>query len=430
MAAFRAALPEDSEEPVPESVDVETSVTTFPDGSYAATCHTQVRFQRIGLTRELAVVATSEMLNEFALPQFNQICAGDQLVLFDTVAASTKAVPAPEPLDVVGKGVAGSYLYFADGAREVALQASQKLHIFDGVSEAFSTVEFEEDVGILFSNFNTMHRPVGQGQIVALATGGPTRTNPRGITQPPLAGNRGLLVVDLPNATAAHMALPEGFQRVVALPNQAINQQGLRTFGMFPIVGRAFAYSQKPNGGPGNPGGTAILTWDVASGRGHGDGVARGRLRRRPPSRRRWRRPSWRRRWWRRGGAPVHLGLAAQELLARVRSLQSRRRSDCYRCRRPQLAAGISAGWAARSGAASRDAGQFRPHMPPMQAGPPQRCSAGVAQASAALFPELAENVEKTRSIEWLPHSQLSGSGAEPITSASKRESHSPHWYS
>jgi len=266
VAAFRAALPEDSEEPVPESVDVETSVTTFPDGSYAATCHTQVRFQRIGLTRELAVVATSEMLNEFALPQFNQICAGDQLVLFDTVAASTKAVPAPEPLDVVGKGVAGSYLYFADGAREVALQASQKLHIFDGVSEAFSTVEFEEDVGILFNNFNTMHRLVGQGQIVALATGGPTRTSPRGNTQPPLAGNRGLLVVDLPNATAAHLALPEGFARVVVVPNQLINQQGLRTFGMFPMVGRAFAYSQKPNGGPGNPGGTAVLTWDVASG--------------------------------------------------------------------------------------------------------------------------------------------------------------------
>lgn len=265
VVAFRAALPEDSEEPAPESVAVETSVTAFPDGSYAATCHTQVRFQRIGLTRELAVVATSEMLNEFALPQFNQICAGDQLVLFDTVAATTKAVPAPEPLDVVGKGMAGSYLYFADGAREVALRASQKIHIFDGVSEAFSTVEFEEDVGILFNSFVSMHRLVGQGQIVALATGGPTRTSPRGNTQPPLAGNRGLLVVDLPNATAVHLALPEGFARVVAVPNNLINQQGLRTFGMFPLIGRAFAYSQKPNGGPGNPGGTAILTWDVAT---------------------------------------------------------------------------------------------------------------------------------------------------------------------
>lgn len=279
VAAFRAALPEDSEEPAaesvaaetseepaPASVAVETSVTAFPDGSYAATCHTQVRFQRIPLTQELAVVATSEMLNEFAIPQQNQICAGDQLVLFDTVAASTKAVPAPEPLDNVGKGAAGGYLYFADGAREVALQAAQKVHIFDGVSETFSTVEFEEDVGILFNNFVTMHRLVGQGQIVALATGGPTRVNRRGITQAPLAGNRGLLFLDLPNATAVHLALPEGFQRVIALPNNVINQQGLRTFGMFPLIGRAFAYSQKPNAGPGNPGGTGILTWDVATG--------------------------------------------------------------------------------------------------------------------------------------------------------------------
>ena len=35
---------------------------------------------------------------------------------------------------------------------------------------------------------------------------------------------------------------------------------------MFPLIGRAFAYSQKPNGGPGNPGGTGILTWDLATG--------------------------------------------------------------------------------------------------------------------------------------------------------------------
>ena len=266
IVAFRAALPEDPEAAVPESVALETSVTAFPAGSYAATCHTQVRFQRIALTRELAVVATSQMLDEFAVPQFNQICAGDQLVLFDTVAASTKAVPSPQPLDNAAKGVAGGYLYFADGAREVALEAAQKLHIFDGVSETFSTVEFEEDAGILFNSFNSMHRLGGQGQIVALATGGPTRTNPRGITQPPLAGNRGLLVVDLPNATAVHLALPEGFARVVVVPNQLINQQGLRTFGMFPMIGRAFAYSQKPNGGPGDPGGTAVLTWDVATG--------------------------------------------------------------------------------------------------------------------------------------------------------------------
>lgn len=266
VVAFRAALPADPDEPAPETVALETSVTAFPSGSYAATCHTQVRFQRIPLTRELAVVATSQVLNDFAVPQFNQICAGDRLVLFDTVAASTKAVSAPELLDNAGKGVAGGYLYFAHGAREVALQASQKLHIFDGVSETFSTVEFEGDVGILFNSFNSMHRLVGQGQIVALATGGPTRTNQRGITQPPLSGNRGLLVVDLPNATAVHLALPEGFARVAAVPNQLINQQDLRTFGMFPLIGRAFAYSQKPNGGPGNPGGTAVLTWDAATG--------------------------------------------------------------------------------------------------------------------------------------------------------------------
>ncbi len=266
VVTFHAGLPEDRTGPVPESVTLEASVTGFPAGVYAATCHNQVRWQQIGLTRTLAVVASSQQMNEFAVPQQNQICAGDQLVLFDTATSGMRAVAAPEPLDNAGKGALGSYLYFASGAREVALQASEKIHIFDGVSETFSTVEFDDDVGILFNSFNTMQRFPGQARLVALATGGPTRTNPRGITQPPLAGNRGLLVVDLPTATAAHLALPDEFARVVALPNQLIMQQGLRTFGMFPLIGRAFAYAQKPTAGPGNPGGTGILTWDVASG--------------------------------------------------------------------------------------------------------------------------------------------------------------------
>ena len=265
VVTFHAGLPEDRTGPVPESVTLEASVTGFPAGAYAATCHTQVRWQRIDLTRTLAVVASSQQMTEFAIPQQNQICAGDQLVLFDTVTSGIRAVAAPESLDNAGKGASGSYLYFADGAREVALQATQKMHIFDGVSETFSTVEFDDDVGILFNSFNTIQRLPGQARLVALATGGPTRTNPRGITQPPLAGNRGLLVVDLPNATAAHLALPDEFERVVVLPNQLILQQGLRTFGMFPLIGRAFAYAQKPNAGPGNPGGTGILTWDVAT---------------------------------------------------------------------------------------------------------------------------------------------------------------------
>ena len=269
VVTFHAGLPEDRNGPVPESVTVEASVTRFPPGVYAATCHNQVRWQQIELTRTLAVVASSQQMNEFASPQLNQICAGDQLVLFDTVNSGIRAVAAPEPLDNAGKGALGSYLYFADGTREVALQATQKIHIFDGVTEAFSTVEFGDDVGILSNanNFNSMQGFPGQARLVAVATGGPTRTNPRGITQAPQAGNRGLLVIDLPNATVAHLALPDGFARVVVQPGQnQLIQQGLRTFGMFPLIGRAFAYAQKPNAGPGNPGETGILTWDVASG--------------------------------------------------------------------------------------------------------------------------------------------------------------------
>ena len=82
---------------------------------------------------------------------------------------------------------------------------------------------------------------------------------------PPLPGNRGLLVVDVPGASVTHLDLPEGFQRVIP-GNFALVQDGRRGFGVLPLIGRAYANLRYPNAGPGNPGGSAIVTWDVATG--------------------------------------------------------------------------------------------------------------------------------------------------------------------
>ena len=162
------------------------------------------------------------------------------------------------------KGSVRSYLYFGDGGRELALRVSETVHVFDGVSETFSEIALPEGTGITI-NF-TVQRLPGQARLVALATGGPLRTHPRtGATRPQIPGNQGLLIVDLPDGTATHLALPEGFQRVVPGPAQLV-RAGRRGYGVIPLIGRAFAHARRPNAGPGQPGGSAMITWDVATG--------------------------------------------------------------------------------------------------------------------------------------------------------------------
>ena len=266
IVTFRAALPEDAAAEPPASASLEVSVTEFPAGSHAATCHPQVRWQRIPLTSSLAILARSNVVTEFANPRDGQICTGDQLVLFDTSTSAIKAVPAPGQLDNGAKGTLLSYLYFADGGREIAMEAPEKLYVFDGVEETFRSIEFPEDVGIAVANATQVQRFSGSGRIVALATGGPTRENPRtGAILPPIPGNRGLLSVDLAQGTFTHFALPDEFQSVFPGQNNLF-QQGRRTFGVLPLIGRAFAIGRRPNAGPGNPGGSTIITWDIGTG--------------------------------------------------------------------------------------------------------------------------------------------------------------------
>ena len=272
VVAFRVELPEDSEADPPETASMTATVTPFPSGVFAANCTLQVRWQRIPLTQTIAIAGSGEALSEYAEPRDDEICTSDQLVLFDTQTAEIRAISVPSTptdpakLDVAAKGTVGSYLYFADGARDTALAAPQKIHVFDGVAETFTEIAFPGDVGITI-NFLTQHIP-GRARAVAIATGGPLRTNSRtGASLPPLQGNRGLLVIDLPEGTATHLALPEGFERVI-VPRGALPlflEHG-RGFGVIPLIGRAFAHVRRPNSGPGNPGGSAIVTWDVATG--------------------------------------------------------------------------------------------------------------------------------------------------------------------
>ena len=264
VVAFRAQLPDPPPDTPPNSVAVSVSSTEFPSGTFATECSPAVRWSRIGLTRKLAVTAADSRQAEFARLQDNRICSGDRLVLFDTTKSEISTVSAPGRLQVSAQGALRGYLYFADSVRDVALEAPRKMYVFDGASESFSAIEFPGNIGI---TINQLTQGVGtRSQIVALATGGAPRTNPRtGATLPPQAGNRGLLVVDLAQGSARHLALPSGFQRVI--PGGAnLVRQGRRGFGLMPLTGRAFARVRRRNIGPGQPGGSAMVVWDASSG--------------------------------------------------------------------------------------------------------------------------------------------------------------------
>ncbi len=260
LVSFRPALPppaEDPEAPLPAAIDVEVKVMPIPEGSFVANCHPQVRWQRIGLTRSLAIAGSDQELGEFANPREGRLCVADRLLLLDTRTDEIQVVQSPVPLEVGQKGSLRAYLYFGDGGREVPLQASERIHVFDAAQGEFREIALPEDVGVTLQ-VQAQALPE-QARAVVLATGGPTRTNARGIVLPPFPGNRGLLVVDLAQATATHLPLPEGFLRVLNLPGQhPLNQQGRRTFGVFPMLGRAFARATRPG-----QGGSAILTWDL-----------------------------------------------------------------------------------------------------------------------------------------------------------------------
>ena len=270
IVAFRAELPEDSAtesdtagEEAP-AVSLTSTMTAFPSGAYAANCAPQVRWQRLPLTQTLAILATGEVQSEFASPQANETCSGDRLLLFDTVTSEIESVTAPGGLDVAAKGTLQGYLFFADGDRDVALESPRKVHVFDGVTKAFSQIELPGGAGVTINL--TTQRLGDQLRFVALATGGPPRTNANtGVQLPPLPGNRGLMVVDVAAGTAIHLTLPTGFSRIIPGNNQMV-QQGRRGYGVLPLLDRGFAYARRVTDGPGSPGGSAMVTWDATTG--------------------------------------------------------------------------------------------------------------------------------------------------------------------
>lgn len=273
IVAFEIVLPP---APAPDAPDAPAATATmtaaaieFPSGVFAANCTNAVRWLRVPATRTLAIVGSDQHLYDFAEPREGQLCAGDRVLLFDTESRElTQVMPGDDVrLDAWLRGTVNSYLYFGDGAREVAYMASTRIHVVDAVTGDYREVVFPSDaegtpMGIPYNNQQTQHL-FSESKLVALATVGEPRVNNQGTLLQPFAGDAGLLVVDLEAASATHLALPEGFERIEPGTFQLI-QQGRRGFGMMPLVGRAVANVRRTGGGafPG----TGIVTWDLATG--------------------------------------------------------------------------------------------------------------------------------------------------------------------
>ena len=266
VLAVRLEVAEDPEAGPPEFVSMTVDVIPFPEGTFAANCTTQVRWQRITVTRTLAIAGSDAPHSEFAEPRAGQICASDRLVLFQPDSEEVEVVDVPEdsgPLDVALKGSVRGYLYFGDGARQEAFEVPRKLQVFEAMTRTFSEISMPEGVGITVNSI--VQQIGGRVRLVALATGGPLRTSNRtGATLPQLQGNRGLVVVDLAEAAVTHLPLPDGYQRIIP-GNFQMASQGRRGYGLLPLIGRAFANARLRNIGPGQPGGSRIITWDLAT---------------------------------------------------------------------------------------------------------------------------------------------------------------------
>ena len=273
IAAFEIVLPSAPATDAPDTPAATATMTAsaieFPSGVFAANCTNAVRWLRVPATRTLAIVGSDQYLVDFAEPREGQLCAGDRVLLFDTESRElTQITPGDDVrLDAWLRGTVNSYLYFGDGAREVAYKASTRIHVIDAVTGDYQEIVFPSDeegtpAGIPYNNQQTQHL-FSESKLVALATIGEPRVTNQGVLLPPFAGDAGLLVVDLEAATATNLALPEGFERIEPGTFQLI-QQGRRSFGMMPLIGRAFANARRTGGGA-SPG-SGIVTWDVATG--------------------------------------------------------------------------------------------------------------------------------------------------------------------
>ena len=179
VLAVRLEVAEDPEAGPPEFVSMTVDPIPFPDGTFAANCTTQVRWQRIAETRTLAIAGSDAPGGEFAEPRDGQICTSDRLVLFQPDSDEVDVVTVPEdsgPLDVAQKGSLRGYLYFGDGGREVALEVPRKLQVFEAMTRTFSEVAMPEGVGITVNGI--VQQIGGRARLVALATGGPTPHQP------------------------------------------------------------------------------------------------------------------------------------------------------------------------------------------------------------------------------------------------------------
>ena len=245
------------------------TATEFPMGAYAATCGPTVQWHRSAIARRLIIAGAGEAHDTYADPREGATCGSDRVLVFDPqeLAVEQFMVPRAGRLDVAIQGEAAGYVYFGDADREVALEPTPRIFVFDAATSRFAGIDLpagDDDtvVGLPFDNWLTHAVASRDSRIVALATSGMAATDDQGNPVAPAPGNEGLLVVDLAARTSGILPLPEGYDRIVPGNRQLIDE-GRPLFGLNQLVGRAWALvtdGDQPHGG------NSVVTWDVYTG--------------------------------------------------------------------------------------------------------------------------------------------------------------------
>ncbi len=252
-----------------EAPSIAAATIEFPQGAYVANCTAQVTWQRAALARRLVIAGSRDSASDYAEPRDGAICASDRVLVFDPEMRTVEEVMTPPRtlLDVAIQGAAADYIYFGDANRAVAFEPSQRLHVFDSAISEFSTIDLPAGrqgaaAGIPYDNALTHSVSDGDSRIVGIATSGEPRAEAGGILIEPLAGNEGLVVVDLASGSASLLPLPEGFTRIIPGTGAMIDE-GRPLFGVSPITGRAWALAQPSAIADSR---ASILTWNAGTG--------------------------------------------------------------------------------------------------------------------------------------------------------------------
>src|SRR5574340_867541 len=198
----------------------------FPDGWFAPTCTPNIRIFALELSRRIALVASG-----VAETTFSATCAGTGFLLLDLnrQEVTTAPLPAQSQINVAGAQELNDYIYAGNIDPSRRGQGADTLYVMDGITGSAFTIALPGGV----DSFTRLQPVAALGMLISPAMNR-------------VAGDQGLVVFDLDQATSRLLPVPDGFNTVAELGVFVATRK---------IVGRAL-----------RPDASQLVIYDLASG--------------------------------------------------------------------------------------------------------------------------------------------------------------------